>query len=93
MSELVVNDQTLVLSGSISRQEASRLRDAFLVAMSRPEKPAQLCLSQVENIDSAGVQILCALLKGFPHLRISDASQAVRVVLAKLGVPGMLGGV
>lgn len=93
MRELVVKDQTLVLSGVINRQDASRLREELLAALSQAQKPVLLRLSEVEAIDSAGVQLLCSLLRGFPHLRISDASPAVRVVLARLGIPGMLGGV
>jgi anti-anti-sigma regulatory factor len=92
MNQIVLKARTIELGGDVTRSRAAQLRSDLLAAMAGPSKPRVVRLTRVEAIDSAGVQLLCALLKAFPDVEIRDVPDVVRTVLNRLGAPGLFGG-
>jgi len=73
-------DRTLALTGELTIQAASAVRDQVLAALQESSTSITLDLSQVEAIDSAGVQILLAA-------RRTAASRELRLAVTGLTTP------
>ena len=89
------DDTCLALEGDMTVQCAAELKPVLLRALEMQGSPVCLDLSQVTEIDSAGVQLLFMLRDAARaqqrEMRIRAASPAVQAVFDLLGLNGCFG--
>lgn len=92
MKQVTIQRDAVFVRGDLTRKEVAALRQELLSALTVDTAPKVLRLAEVTSIDSAGIQVLCALVKGFPGVRITDVPASVFAVCDKIGAGVLLGG-
>ena len=79
----------LSLGGAFTVERAAELH-ALLGAQLQQSPPAALCLQDISEIDCAGLQLLLALKRQHPQLRLSNPSPAVAQLFERLRLTALL---
>lgn len=92
MTQLRIATGIVTIEGALTRDTVVALREDLLVALALGEGCCGVRLSSVSSTDSAGVQLLSSLSKGFPELELCEPSESLRAALVRLGAVSLLGG-
>lgn len=80
---------TLRLGGAFTIERAAELK-ALLLAEFGQTPPEAVALDGISEMDCAGLQLLLALRRQFPALRLTEPSPAVEQLLARLHLTSLL---
>lgn len=92
MSQVIVEENKVSIVGPLTRLQVDTLRAVLLEAMTAVSLPCEVALDGVDEVDSAGVQLLASLILAFPEARIGSLSEPLEKALQRLGARSHFGG-
>lgn len=85
MTQVTIEQRGMTIAGPLACSTVATLRQELLRALSPGEVLRVVWLSEVNEVDAAGVQLLSALVKAYPDVKLCAPSPILREFLVRLG--------